>query len=295
MSDIECIWPVGAELGEGVLWSPEENAVWFVDIIGLRVHRMQLESGEKMSWSTPLRPGFVTRLEGAGWLVGLADGLYRFDPETGQFTLLTPVGTDLPQNRINDGGVGPDGILWFGSKNKPEDEASGVWYRWTGSGEPEAFDSGYLVTNGPAFSPDGRTMYHCDTTERRILARDISFSGKVGENNLFAMIEEGAGYPDGLAVDVDGCLWVALYGGSAIRRYSPAGVLLQEIGLPCNYPTKPAFGGSDGLTLFVTSARFALSADERPIQTQDGGLFAVRVDVRGVPIPAFRLGSGRTG
>lgn len=286
-SNVECIWPVGAELGEGALWSPGERAVWFVDILGCRLHRTVPGTDQRSSWHAPARPGFVVRLAGGGMLAGLADGLYRFDPERGSFTLLSPVdvGTD---NRLNDGTVGPDGCLWFCSKNEPETSASGRWYRWTGKGEPVSFDGGYVVANGPAFSPDGRTAYHCDTAAGRILCRSVTRAGEVGANREFATVDAADGYPDGLAVDAEGCLWVALYAGSGVRRYSPDGALLEEIGLPCRNVTKPAFGGEDGRTLYLTTARSELP-DEEPRAPLAGGLFAVRTEVCGAPAPAMTM------
>lgn len=288
MSNVECIWPVGAELGEGTLWSPDERVIWFVDIIGCRLHCINPETGQRSTWTTPDRPGFVVLLSGDGILVGLADGLYRFDRQDGSFALLTHVGLELPENRLNDGAVGPDGRLWFGSKNESETGATGVWYRWSGT-EPEPFDSGYIVTNGPAFSLDGRTLYYCDTTEGRILARSISGAGEVGENRLFARVDPSDGYPDGLAVDSEGCLWVALFAGAGVRRYSPDGELLQQIEVPCSNVTKPAFGGSDGRTLYLTTAHTTLSEKERAEQPCAGGLFAVRVDVPGLPPAVMAL------
>lgn len=287
-SNAECIWPVGAELGEGVLWSPEERAVWFVDILGCRLHRVRPATGERSSWPAPARPGFLARLAGGGMLAGLADGLYRFDPETGSFMLLARVDVE-PESRLNDGAVGPDGSLWFCSKNEPETAASGTWFRWTGVGDPVPFDEGYVVANGPAFSMDGQTLYHCDTAAGRILWRSVSASGDVGENRVFATVEPADGYPDGVAVDDEGCLWVGLYAGSAARRYSPDGVLLEQVGIPCRNVTKPAFGGDDGGTLYLTTARSGLSDEERTAQSFAGGLFAVRAGVRGSPAPVMTL------
>lgn len=291
-SNPECVWPVRAELGEGVLWSPGEQAVWFVDIVGCRLHRIRPETDERTSWPTPRRPGFVARLADDALLVGLADGLYRFEPGDGHFALLTRAGEEFPENRLNDGAVGPDGHLWFGSKNEPETAATGVWYRWSGAGEPVAFDHGYVVTNGPAFSPDGHTLYHSDSARRRILCRTVSSSGGIGENRRFAGIEPGAGYPDGVAVDTDGCVWVALFAGSGVRRYSPDGALLEEIAVPCRHVTKPAFGGRDGRTLYLTTARTGLSADKHGDQPLAGGLFALRVEAPGLDIPAMPLPPG---
>jgi D-xylonolactonase len=284
----ECRWPVGAELGEGPLWSTTSQCLWFVDILGCRLHRFDPATGIGRSWDTPSRPGFVAELGENGLLVGLTHGLYRFDAATGRFALLAPVEPGRDENRLNDGAVGPDGRLWFGTKNEPETTATGGWFSWSGSGASVKHEEGYVVTNGPAFSPDGRILYHCDSVTRRVLARTIS-SGQLGANRLLAQIPEGEGYPDGVAVDTEGCIWVGLFAGWSVRRYAPDGRLLETIALPCANVTKPAFGGADGRTLFLTTARVGLDDAARKAQPLAGGLFALRVDVPGRPLPPLHI------
>jgi sugar lactone lactonase YvrE len=283
-AEIRCVWPGPCELGEGALWVADEQAVWFVDILGQRLHRYQTATKRHDSWPTPARPGFVVGCAPGGMIVGLAKGLYFFSSATQRFELLTQVELERQENRLNDGTVGPDGALWFGSKNEPENAASGAWYRWTGSGEPRRFDDGYVVTNGPAFSVDGCRLYHSDSVRSRVLSRSVSADGRVGENSVFAEIEPGAGYPDGLAVDSEDCIWVALYAGGALRRYGRDGRLLDVVQLPCAHVTRPSFGGADGRTLYVTTASAGLNKDERARQPQAGAIFELRVRVPG-PLP----------
>lgn len=282
--ETRCVWPGSCELGEGVLWVADEQAVWFVDILGQRLHRYATLTNRHDSWLTPARPGFVARGAPSGMIVGLAKGLYLFSPETKQFELLMPVELDRLDNRLNDGIVGPDGALWFGSKNEPENAASGAWYRWTGAGEAQRFDDGYVVTNGPAFSLDGCTLYHSDSMGRRILSRSVCAAGRVGENSVLAEIEPGAGYPDGLAVDSEDCVWVALYAGGALRRYHRDGRCLDVVRLPCANVTRPSFGGADGRTLYVTTASAGLNEEQRASQPQAGALLELRLRVPG-PLP----------
>lgn len=285
----ECCWPVGAMLGEGPLWSESNQCLWFVDILGCRLHRYSPATNEHASWTTPSLPGFTAELADGGLLVGLAHGLYRFVESSGSFEQLAPVEAGREEIRINDGAVGPDGCLWFGTKNEREDAATGGWFRWCGVGEAVKLEEGYVVTNGPAFSPEGRTLYHCDSMTRRILARTLSPDGALGKNRLFAEIEAGGGYPDGLAVDIEGCLWVGLYAGHGLRRYSPAGQLIASLKLPCMHVTKPAFGGPDGSTLFITTASFGLSEAERAAQPLAGGLFRVDVGIAGLALPKLKI------
>ena len=286
---VRCLWRGPCELGEGALWSAKDRAVWFVDILGQRLHRYEIDSKRHDSWATPTRPGFVVQCAPTGIIVGLAEGLFHFSPDVARFDLLMRVEQDRAENRLNDGVVGPDGALWFGSKNEPETTASGAWYRWTGVGEPGRFDDGYVVTNGPAFSLDGRTLYHSDSVRRRVLARSVFANGSVGENSVFAEIEPEAGYPDGLAVDSEDCLWVALWAGGAVRRYGRDGRLLDVVRLPCPHVTRPAFGGPDGRSLYVTTAAAGLSEEERVRQPLAGGLFELRVGVQGILPRAFAL------
>lgn len=277
-----CLLDTRCELGEGVHWVERDRSVWFVDIVGQRLHRFDVTRGHHDSWVTPSRPGFVVSRGNGGVIVGLAKGLYSFSLESPTFELLTAVELDRPDNRLNDGVVGPDGALWFGSKNEPETSASGAWYRWTGRGEPERFDDGYVVTNGPAFSLDGRTLYHSDSVNRRVLRRSVGPDGRVGDNDVFAEIGPSAGYPDGLAVDAEDCLWVALYAGGALRRYAPDGALRDVVAIPAAHVTRPCFGGVDRRTLFVTTARAGLTPEECGERPLSGGLFALDVAVPGV-------------
>ena len=213
---IECVWPLGAQLGEGARWVAADRAVWFVDIKGRRIHRLSVDTGEKASWDAPAQPGFIAPVAGGGFVCGLQTGLHRFDPATGAFDLVSPVEAHLAENRINDGHVGADGRLWFGTMHDSEAGATGTLYSWTGAGDPAAHDGDYGITNGPAISPDGRTLYHTDTQAKTVYAFDLA-DGRLSNKRVFLNIENG--HPDGMAVDAEGCLWVALFGGWGIERY----------------------------------------------------------------------------
>lgn len=276
---------VGAELGEGPVWVARESALWHVDIKGRRLHRWCPASAEHRSWTVPAPPGFLAPLCGGGFLVGMKTGLHRFDSETGALSLVAHVEPHLPENRLNDGCVSPEGALWFGTMHDPESEPSGALYRLDEWGSCMALDEGYVVTNGPAFSPDGRVFYHCDSTRRVIYAFDRPDERTLTGKRVFARIEDEAGFPDGTAVDADGCLWVALWAGWCVRRYSPAGRLLQSVPLPCANVTKIAFGDDDLRTAYVTTARQGLSALERERQPLAGDLFSFTAPVPGLAQP----------
>lgn len=282
MSEIECVWPVGAQLGEGPVWSAAEQAVWFVDIKGLAIHRFHPASGAKRSWRAPAQPGFIVPTR-AGWLLaGLQTGLHRFDPDNGSFTLLHVVEPHAPNNRLNDGFVDSEGFLWFGSMDDGETDPTGALYQLGEAGCVRR-DPGYICTNGPAESPDGRVLYHTDTFAGIIYAFDRARAGGLTNKRVFVRLDQTEGWPDGSCVDSEGCVWTGVWNGWGLRRYSPKGELLQKLALPCSNVTKAAFGGDDLRTLYITSAWKSLDAAGREQQPLAGGLFRTRVDVPGLP------------
>jgi D-xylonolactonase len=273
---------LGAELGEGPVWVERDAAVWFVDIKGRRAHRWNPTNGELRSWAAPEQVGFLAPLRGGGFIAGLKTGLHRFDPRSSEFVKLTTVEPDRPDNRLNDGSVSPEGELWFGSMDDRESEASGALYRLDRDGRCVVLDKGYVITNGPAFSPDGRVFYHTATSRKTVYAFDRPEPHALTDKRLFVQIEDGAGHPDGTAVDAEGCVWIALYGGWGVRRYSPEGELLTTVRLPCANVTKIAFGGKDLRTAYVTTAWKGLKPEQRAAQPLAGDLFSFEAPAPGV-------------
>ena len=281
MSDIECVWPIGAILGEGPVWSATEKALWFVDIKAPAIHRFDPATGAHKTWPAPARVGFVLPTT-AGWMIaGLKTGLHKFNPDTGNFALLHVVEPHTPNNRLNDGFVDSAGYLWFGSMDDTEAEPSGALYQLTDGG-CQRRDPGYVVSNGPAESPDGRVLYHTDTLAGIIYAFDRTRDG-LSNKRVFARFGAGEGFPDGPIVDAEGCVWTGVFGGWGLRRYSPRGELLSSLRLPCSAVTKAAFAGDDLRTLYITTSHVSLDAEQRKQQPLAGGLFRVRVDVPGLP------------
>ena len=282
MSNLRCVWPLAAKLGEGPAWSVPEAALWFVDIKSRKIHRFDPSTGEKRSWDAPDQVTFVLPRTDGAHIVGLPGKLARFDSVTGNFETLRTLEPSYPRNRTNDACIDAAGQLWFGTMDDGCTEAHGALYSWNGAGAPVLHDDGYVISNGPAFSPDGRTLYHTDTVRRTIYRFDVAPDGSVSGKRNFVEIEDGAGAPDGSVVDAEGCVWVALYGGWGVRRYSPRGELLQTVTFPCANVTKMAFGGPDLKTAFATTAAQELTAGELAKQPLAGGLFAFDVDVPGI-------------
>jgi len=269
-SEPTCVWDVKAKLGEGPLWSHADQALWFVDIKQDRIHRYDPKTGDKRSHDAPDEPGFIVPGEKGGFIVGARGALYRFEPKTGGFSLLCDVEKDKPGNRINDGALDPSGRLWFGTMDNAERDPTGSLYRFDAKGLT-VIDSGYVVTNGPCFSPDGRTMYHTDTLAGVICAFDVDAGGHASNKREFATVEPGAGYPDGPVCDAAGNVWTGLYRGWAVRKYSAEGKLLATVRFPVSNITKMAFA-ADGYA-YATTAWKGLSDEERRAEPLAGGLF----------------------
>jgi sugar lactone lactonase YvrE len=277
----ECIWALGATLGEGPVWHAGEQALYFVDIKGRQLHRCGADGGQRHSWALPDDTGFALPMRDGGLVCGLPGRLVRLAPDSGATEALLTLEQDLPGNRLNDGYVDRHGSLWFGSMDNAEQQPSGALYRWDG-GAPQRQDQGYVITNGPCASPDGRTFYHTDTLDKTIYAYDLDADGTLRNKRVLVRIA-GSGYPDGTTVDAQGSLWVALFGGARIERYDAGGTLRDTIAMPCSNITKVAFGGADLCTVYATTARKGLDAAALAREPLAGGVFRFRADAPGLP------------
>ena len=280
---------VGAMLGEGPCWSAAEQKLWFVDIKRQILHRFAPATGMLESWLAPAQPGWVLPATGDRLVAGLQTGLHLFSPEDGRFTPLEPAAADLPGNRLNDATVDPLGRLWFGTMDDAEERPTGRVYRYAGGHLSAAEIAPTIITNGPAFSPDGRTLYHVDTLAGTIYALDVASDGTVSRPRLFAQIAPADGYPDGPTVDSEGCLWIGLFGGWGVRRYAPDGRLLDFVRFPVANVTKIAFGGEDFRTVYATTARKGLSDADLRDQPLAGNLFTFRAATPGLAMPPIKL------
>ncbi len=283
-----CLWEVGAQLGEGPMWHAASGAVYFVDIKGRLIHRCAADGGARTTWEAPGQASFIVPLAGGGLAVGLRDGLYRFDERDGSFSLIRAVERELAANRFNDGYVDATGRLWFGSMDDHEASPTGTLYHCGADGVVGAADRDYIITNGPAMSPDGKTLYHTDTLGGKVYAFDAGPGGSLANKRLF-VATTGPGHPDGMAVDANGDVWIAMFRGHRIDRYSPAGALLQSVAFPVPNITKLAFGGPDLRTAYVTTAWKGLSDAERAQYPLAGGLFTFRTETPGLAQHEFRI------
>lgn len=276
-----CVADVHAVLGEGPVWVQRESALYWVDIEGRKVFRLG-EQGKVEQWDTPFRVGSLAPRAGGGFIAGTDEGLAEVDLAAGRFSIVHHPEAHLPDNRFNDGKVDRAGRFWAGTMDDKQQHATGTLYRIERGFSCEAVDENYRITNGPAFSPSGDIMYHNDSARQVTYAFDLDGDGNATNRRLFAKYGEGDGFPDGLTVDAEGCLWIAFWGGWCVRRYSPGAECLCKIELPVEQPSSCAFGGSGLDRLYITSASIGLDESALAVQPQAGGLFMVSPGARGV-------------
>lgn len=285
----DCVLDIRAELGECPIWSPRENALYWIDIYAGRLNRFDPSTGANRVWQLAEPIGSFALCEDGGALLALKSGLWRYDLDSEALTPLAQPEPNLPGNRLNDGRCDPQGRFWVGSMADPVDPARplGALYRLNADHRCTRMADGLYVSNGLAFSPDGRTLYHSDSwaAVRTIWAWDFDADeGTIRNRRVFVDTAGMPGRPDGGAVDADGCYWMAGNDGWEIVRFTPAGMVDRRIALPVAKPSMLAFGGARLDTIYVTSIRPA-SVEGQP---QAGSLFAVHAGVTGVAEPLFR-------
>ncbi|GGX21541.1 SMP-30/gluconolactonase/LRE family protein [Streptomyces chryseus] len=267
-----------ASLGEGPTWDAAAGRLIWVDILSARVHTYDPVSGRRTIMATEQHVGAAKPRAGGGLVVNLRDGVGLYGPGPA-FSWL--VRDPAPGRRGNDAAVAPDGALWAGTMRYDEAPGGGGLTRIAPDGRATRAVSA-AVSNGTGWSPDGRLMYYADSPTRRVDVFDMAGERAVNRR-AWVTVEEGAGYPDGLTIDADGCVWVALWDGAAVRRYTPDGRLDRVFALPVRRPTACAFGGADLRDLYVTTARTGL-AHPHPLS---GSLLVLPDAGRGLPGTPF--------
>ncbi len=265
-------------LGEGALWHAADESLYFVDIKGREVLSFTPASNALRRWPMPQLIGWLLPRAGGGWLAGFQSGVaaLTLDPAVQIEWLHTLHAADSPM-RLNDAKADGAGRLWFGTMNNDDEtRPDGILYRWIAGAPPEPVDCGYCVTNGPAFSPDGRTMYHTDSVLRTIFAFDVSAAGELSNKRRFVVLDADEGYPDGMCTDADGHLWVAHWGGARVTQRDGAGRVLQRVTVAAPHVTNVAFGGPALRDLFITTARERMPKAALAGAGLAGGLFVAR-------------------
>jgi sugar lactone lactonase YvrE len=290
--------PVPAsKLGESPFWHPQEQALYWCDIPGHALHRYHPASNVHDSWSFETDVGCCAPVLGGGLVLALRNGIWRFDPATGEREQLHKSPFDTSQLRFNDGKADPQGRLWVGTLHDTREHKGGL-YRCADGRLDEMVD-GVSVSNGLGWSVDGRTMYWTDTRPHTVWAFDFDpHDGSLSNRRVFASfpvkqpeqdLATYGGRPDGAAVDSEGCYWVAMFEGARLLRLSPEGRVLREVKLPVQCPTMPCFGGPDMKTLFITSARDKRPPGELVRQPWAGCVLQMRVETPGLPVNFAQL------
>ena len=280
-------------LGESPFWHPTEQALYYCDIPGRALQRFDPATGELAHWDFDTEVASAAPLLGGQLLLAMRDGLWRFDPASGARRRLADPPYEPAKERFNDGKCDPQGRFWVGTIYEPRDAALASLHRYA-HGKLERQCGGITVSNGLAWSPNGRTMYWSDTKAHTVYAFDFDpLNGEISHRREFASfpvkqsgqpLESYGGRPDGAAVDAEGCYWVAMFEGQRILRLSPDGELLREVLLPVRCATMPCFGGPDLKTLYITTARENRPRTELIEQPYAGCVLALDVDVPGLPV-----------
>jgi sugar lactone lactonase YvrE len=275
-------FPLG--IGESPVWDDRRQILWFVDILAPAVFSLKPESLAVERYPMPSAVGSLGLTDDSRLLVALRSGVHYFDPTTGALDLLVHPEPNVPINRLNDGKPGPDGCFWVGSMHDAVPrQPSGAFYRVTPEGESTQIFERLHVSNGLAWSPDGRTMYHADTPASAVRAFDFDpESGAVSNGRIFVELGAEHGLPDGAAVDCEGHYWVAGVSAGVVNRIAPNGKVLETIPVPTAAPTMICFGGRDGSLLYVTSL-----SSRQPDATDPGTLLVCEVDTVGLPESRF--------
>jgi sugar lactone lactonase YvrE len=273
----ELVLDARADLGEGPLWDARTAELLWVDIMAGLLHRFDPATGNDVALDVGQPVGCVVPRASGGWMLGLQAG---FATANGCAELLARVDAGRPDLRMNDGAVDSRGRFWAGTMQLDFEPGAGALYRLDPDRSLHTMLTGVTISNGIGWSPDDTRMYFVDTPTRRIDVFDWhAETGAIANRRPLVELEPGGGDPDGLVVDAEGCVWVALWDGASVRRYGPDGGLLGIVEVPASRVTKAAFGGPGLDELYVTSAVGPGS--------HSGGLFRARPGVRGLPANAF--------
>jgi xylono-1,5-lactonase len=280
------VWDARCTLGEGVIWHPDDQSVYFVDIKNPTVHAYTPARDVRRSWPMEEKIGWIVPRRAGGWVAGFQSGVAFLwldaKPRIEWLHRLHPAGSPL---RLNDAKADAAGSIWFGTmNNEAESSPDGKFYRLDPDRTLTLVDTGYGVTNGPCFSPDGRTMYHTNSGARTIYAFDVDEQRNASGKRVWKLIEgsrSDEGYPDGMCTDVDGAVWLARWGAGCVTRLDKKGRETLRIHTGAPHTTNCCFGGPDLTDLYITSARVGLDDAALAAAPASGALFVARAVGRG--------------
>jgi sugar lactone lactonase YvrE len=274
-------------LGEGPVWDECAGRLLHVDIARGTVHVWSPADGRARTLEIGAEVSAVVPRVGDGLLLAVGHELVALEPDESQRTLAV-VERDMPDNRFNDCRCDPQGRLWAGTMSRSRIPGTAALYRLEAGCEIACAIPGTTLSNGIGWSPDGTRMYFIDSPTQRIDVLDFDGAdGSLHDRRPLAQVGPDDGMPDGLAVDAEGGVWVALFGGGAIRRYDPPGTLAAHVRLPVSCPTCPTFGGAELRTLYVTTSTHRLTAEQRAQEPLAGAVLELDPGVSGLPAHRF--------
>jgi sugar lactone lactonase YvrE len=278
-------------LGEGPVWHPLEQVLYWVDIIQGKLHRYDPRQKDHQVTDLGLAATAMGIRTGGGFVMATRKGFAFWDQRENQFSFLgDPDAEEVKNVRFNDGKTDRQGRFWAGKMTEGPGRGNNSLYRLDPDCTIHRMESGITVSNGLGWSPDDRTFYYTDSPMKVIYAYDFDPStGDIVNRRIFARIPEdpNEGLPDGLAVDEEGCIWSARWGGWKVVRYTPDGQVEREIPTPVEFPTSCAFGGQNLDELYITSAWTQVQRDQRASQPLGGDVFRLKTHVRGFQEPYF--------
>jgi xylono-1,5-lactonase len=265
-------------LGEGPYWSVRQQALYWVDVLGQTVFRLRPADGSVAAWQMPEMIGWlIERANSGGFVAGLQRDIVYLSLEPLAITPIARPEPGLPGNRLNDAKADAAGYIWAGTMPLSAEGNTGSLYRLSPEGRVTCCDRGYTVTNGPAMSPDGRYLYHNDSRRGFVYRFEPDHDGTLRNRTVFLRFRQDEGAPDGMTVDSEGALWIALWGSASVNRYTADGGLDRSVKLPASQVTSCAFGGPALDRLFVTSAAEGVDGEALA-----GALFEIDPQVTGI-------------
>ncbi len=287
--EVELLVDAHALVGEGPIWDAEKGVLYWVDILSSMLYEYNPVTRENRTYAVGQHVGTVVPRASGGLMLALYDGFAAFDPVTQQLTLLADPEAHLPGNRFNDGKCDPAGRFWAGTMAYTDQGTQGSLYRMDADLSVHKMLGDIAISNGIVWSADNATMYYIDSLAMTVRAFDYTLTtGDIANERVVIRVQEGMGLPDGMAIDAEGMLWVAHFGGSCVRRWHPqTGEVLDKIDLPASQITACAFGGPDLGTLYITSAANGFDAQAMAKEPHAGALFQVVPGVKGTPTFAF--------
>jgi sugar lactone lactonase YvrE len=281
---VELVIDSQSDLGEGAIWNYKSGELMWIDITGKILNFYSPRTGNNKEMFTGQMIGTVVPAQSGMVLVALQNGIYTLNPETGTKSLVADPEEHIPTNRFNDGKCDPSGRFWAGTLSLEGEKGAAALYRLDADSSVHKMIENVSISNGIAWSPDFKKMYYIDTPTQKVMAYSYNNeSGEISQPSVAVEIPAEMGSPDGMTLDADGNIWVALWGGSAVGCWNPeTGELLRKIEVPAKNVTSCAFGDDDLGTLYITTARQGTTPEELEKFPHAGGVFKTRPGVKGV-------------